>query len=471
MGGDDAPGGEDARAAAGCAAPASIPVPFLALRRLLRAGKRGRRSLRRSGRRVRNTVRLSYRRGRAYYTLGRRQVIRARRRTKVLVRRTKVLVRKVRRERRLAVARLRRGALKAHRRIRHLALAMVRKVLKPWNRISLYRDYWAKTESIVRAWQPDLVHTCDLEGLVGGGRAARALGVPQVHDCHELFLERTLFTQLDRRVLGFCEGRAMRKADAVIVVNVSIGEELQRRYGVVATVIRNCADKVADLTVRDIRSVAGLPPDVDVILYQGGLLDGRGLREVVRSAAFFEESTRLVFLGYGSLRSSLEALALELHLDGKVHFVDAVPPDDLLPITASATIGVVPYQPVSLNNRLALPNKIFEYLAVGLPVIVSDIPELRRIVSGSGCGLTYDSYDPRALGDAVSRLLQADALAQARSAARTYGEANGWDTERGLLHRIYDRLLSVPHSASPASMEALGVCDTSQVGPGGDPAL
>jgi glycosyltransferase involved in cell wall biosynthesis len=320
--------------------------------------------------------------------------------------------------------------------------------LKPWNRITLYWDYWAKTECIVRAWEPDLVHTCDLEGLVGGGRAARALGVSQVHDCHELFLERTLFTQLDRRVLSFFERRAMRRADAVTVVNASIGEELQRRYGVTSTVIRNCADKVNGLTVRDIRSIAGLPSEVNVVLYQGGMLDGRGLREVVRSAAFYGKNTRLVFLGYGSLRGTLEALAEELLLDGKVHFIDAVPPDELLAITASATIGVVPYQPVSLNNRLALPNKIFEYLAVGLPVIVSDIPELRRIVSSTGCGLAYDPYDPRALGDAVNRLLHPDALERARIAAKAYGDANTWDTEGGLLRRIYERVLVAPHLAT-----------------------
>lgn len=322
-----------------------------------------------------------------------------------------------------------------------LPLRGLKRVVAPVHRITLYRHHWRHSEAVVRRWAPGLVHTCDLEGLVGGGRAARRLGVPHVHDCHELYVERIHYARLERRVLESIERRAIRKADAITVVNQSIGEELQRRYGIQATVVRNCAERSREPHVVDVRDLARLERGDRVVLYQGGLSVGRGLHEVVRSAAHYPEGAALVFLGSGPLRPDLERLARDLDLDGRVRFVDAVPPDDLLGITASATVGVVPYQPVSLNNRLALPNKVFEYLVVGVPVVVSDLPELRRIVEGSGAGRTYDPFDPLALAGAVRELLEPEALSLAAERAARYGAENCWENERRVFQGVYEQVL------------------------------
>jgi glycosyltransferase involved in cell wall biosynthesis len=319
-------------------------------------------------------------------------------------------------------------------------LRVAKWALKPWHRISLYRDFWKTSERIVSGWQPDLVQSCDLEGLVGAATVARRRRVPHLHDCHELFLERVQFTRLERTVLAQVERRTIRTPSLVTVVNASIGGELRRRYGVATITVRNCADKPDHVEPKDVRELAALAPHTPVVLYQGGLLRGRGLTEVVRSAAYYPSGVALVLLGYGTLRDELEALARAEGLSDRVRFVDAVPPDDLLSFTASATVGVVPYQPVSLNNRLALPNKIFEYLAVGLPVVVSDIPELRAIVAASGCGELYDSFDPASLGAAVRRLLEPERRSAAGQAARAYGQANTWRRERSILEDVYRRL-------------------------------
>ncbi len=326
-------------------------------------------------------------------------------------------------------------------RVRPRVLSTVKRVLHPWHRITLFSNFWDASTDIVMEWRPDVVHSCDLEGLVSARRVAKRLGVPHVHDCHELFLERLQFSWMEKVLLRRIEHREIQGADVITVVNKSIGEEYERRFGVQSVVVRNCADRPETIVRRDVRRLANLPEEVDVVLYQGGLQGGRGLHEVIRSAEWLPTNAFLVVLGYGPLREELEELAAELNLSDRVRFVEAVPPDELLGVTASATVGIVPYQPVSLNNELSLPNKIFEYLTVGLPVVVSDVPELRRIVDESGCGRTYDSFDPKSLAAAVRDVLSPAVRGAAAAAALAYGDANTWEAEQRILHGIYDGLL------------------------------
>jgi glycosyltransferase involved in cell wall biosynthesis len=352
----------------------------------------------------------------------------------------RVIIRSVRRFMRLMWRILRKARRGVRRTVRRTIQHAVRALLLPWHRISLYMDFWSKSKQAAMKWNPDLIHSCDLEGLVGGSRAATRLRVPHVHDCHELFLERTLFSNLEKKILGQFERQYIRRASAITVVSQSIGLEIERRYEVQSIVLRNCADVPAHIQPRDIRLMAGLASETSVVLYQGGFAAGRGLEDLIRTVPRFPAGVALVLLGYGPLRLTLQNLARSESLTDRVRFVDAVPPDDLLDVTASATLGILPYQPVSLNNRLALPNKIFEYLSVGVPVVAADLPELRRIVS-NGCGRIYDPFNSSGLSSAVKDLLQDDNLELAREAALTYGRENTWSVEQQILMATYARVL------------------------------
>src|SRR5699024_10970878 len=146
----------------------------------------------------------------------------------------------------------------------------------------------------------------------------------------------------------------MRRADAVVVVNETIRDEYQKRYGVRGTVLRNCAPAVAE-EVRwnpiNLRALAGIPQDSKVVLYQGGLAAGRGLDVCVRAAAEFPEDVHLVFIGKGRMGEELQALGQELGVSDRVHWLPAVEPGELSAYTAAADVGLIPYQPVSRNNQ------------------------------------------------------------------------------------------------------------------------
>lgn len=388
------------------------------LARVLAVPIHGLRVLRRTIRLQARRVRRLARRARRFGIRSRRRVLRAPRRLS----RRRTLGRRARRHR-------------AQERRKNRMLALRRRVL-PWHRITRWADFWRISRARALEHRPDFVVSSDLPGLVGANRAADELGVPHAHDCHELYLESTSLRPIERTLLAPIEKRYMRRTDAIVIVNESIRAEYAERYAVDGTVIRNCAEQGDVQPGQDLYELTGASPDAQLVLYQGGFSVGRGLDVVINAVAEFPERAHLVMMGYGPMEEELQELAETIGVADRVTFVEAVPPEQLLSTTATATLGLVPYQPVSTNNRLALPNKIFEYATVGLPVVVSDIPELARIAN-EGAGLTYDPFDPSDLARAVTEILAPNAIEDAQASSRAWGRANTWEIEQRKLVDVW----------------------------------
>lgn len=364
-------------------------------------------------------------------------------RRRVLIARTVIRRRRV----------VRRAFLNRWLETRRFAVRKGKNALRPWHRVTRFFAFWRDSATRAAELRPDMVVSSDLPGLVGAGRAARSLGIPHLHDCHELYLESTSFRKAERRILAPMERRYMRHADAVVAVNVSIADEYGRRYGRRPVVVRNCAARIAEeLPTLDLRTLAGLAPTARVILYQGGFSVGRGLEVCVGAVANLPDDVHLVLLGYGPLRESLLEWAHDAGVGDRVHVVDAVPPEELMQWTASADVGLMPYQPVSRNNLYALPNKIFEYTTAGLPIVVSDLPELRSIALGAGCGAVYDPFDSVSLSGALGQVL-AD-LNSYRDASRDYGRVNVWENERLILVGEMTRIAPSLSRLEPSTLVA-----------------
>lgn len=322
------------------------------------------------------------------------------------------------------------------RRLRKRRDLAIRDGLKKFHLVNRFVEFWRLSTAEIVALDPDLIVSSDLPGLVGANIAARRLGRPHLHDCHELYLESTTLRRHERLLLWPVERHYMRRADAIVIVNQTIRDEYHRRYGVEGVVLRNCAPSVP-ASVRadpiDIRGLLGLAPEAHVVLYQGGLMAGRGLDVCVRAAASFPDDAHLVFVGDGREKKGLVALAQEVGVRDRVHWLPAVPPAELPAYTAAASVGLIPYQPVSKNNMYALPNKVFEYTGAGVPFVASDLPELRRIVEIAGCGEVYDPFDPRGLSTVVTTLLHPEHYLRYRRDAEVFGRRNTWDQERAVL--------------------------------------
>lgn len=297
----------------------------------------------------------------------------------------------------------------------------------------------------------DVYHGHDLTGLEAAGRAWRRHGGALVYDSHEIFLESGSNAHRPRvlkSMLAGSERRWIAQAVALVTVNDSLATDLGSRYGPRRiVVVHNCPARWEPPVPRPqlIRDATGIAADAPIALYHGGFSKHRGLEEL--AAAILVpglEHVHAVYLGYGSQRAMLDRLAEDPRFVGRLHVLTAVPPDELLPWVASADVGVMPIQPSTLNHRLSTPNKLFEGLAAGVPVVVSDYPEMRRIVLDDPAGPLGAVCSPTDVAD-IARAIRSvlDSPEDAREALRErcLGAAHdrwNWETESARLVGLYD---------------------------------
>ena len=250
-----------------------------------------------------------------------------------------------------------------------------------------------------------------------------------------------------------------------MTVNQSLEEILAARYHPARTVVvHNCPARW-DPPVppkRLIRTALGLASDTPVALYHGGFSAHRGLEELAEAILLPGlERVHAVFLGYGNKRDWLLAQELDPRYGGRLNVIAAVPPDRLADWVVDADVGVMPIQASTLNHSMSTPNKLFECLAAGVPVVVSDFPEMHRIVlddPDGPLGAVCRPDDPADVARAIRSILDpgpADAADLRRRCLKAAHERWNWESESAHLVELYadlTRAVAVPAStAAPAS--------------------
>ncbi len=249
-------------------------------------------------------------------------------------------------------------------------------------------------------------HASDLYALRAVRGAARRHGVPYTYDARELYahVASTAGRPAVSRFWKAFEAGPARGASAVWTVSDAIADHLAGAYGIPRPdVLLNAPPVGPTLPDPLLRTLAGLPPSMPLFVHLGQMRTGRGGEALVRAFAR-TPGVGLVFLGYGAARQDLQRLTAALGAEDRVHFVDPVPPDRIRSVLVAADAGVSLLEDTCLNHRFALPNKLFDYLAAGLPVLASRLPEIDRIVRGHDVGLTVDPGDLDQLSGALRRM-------------------------------------------------------------------
>jgi len=252
-------------------------------------------------------------------------------------------------------------------------------------------------------YSPTVFVAHDLPMLPVAKLAAERCGAKLVYDSHELYCEQE-FSGREKRRWAEIEAKYIGACDEVSTVNQSIATELERRYGIDdVSVIYNAERSTAPpRRTRIFHEVFGLAADKKVLLFQGGLSAGRNLETLVGAMRNVKNtSVVLVILGNGLLLKNLQAKARSHELSGLVYFHPAVSQKDLLAFTAAADAGVIPYQATCLNNYFCMPNKLFEFIAAGIPILASDLPEIRNMVLGQQIGLVGDMSTTESLAGLI----------------------------------------------------------------------
>lgn len=288
----------------------------------------------------------------------------------------------------------------------------------------------------------DVVVAHDLPMLAVARTLASEFSARLVYDSHELYCEQE-FSGVERRNWAAIEKKHIAACDLITTVNPSIANELQRRYGLVGVEVIHNAERVEALGPRSryLHERFGIDHSHFILLFQGGLSAGRNLLELVRAMALMSrDDVHLVILGNGQLAETIESLIKRLHLEKRVFLHEAVAQAELLVITASADAGIIPYQAICLNNYYCTPNKLFEFIAAGIPILASDLPELRRIVDECGIGLVADLSTPELLAARIDEFFSdAEVISQWRHTLLSVREEFNWQTEGSRLQVLYER--------------------------------
>ena len=256
----------------------------------------------------------------------------------------------------------------------------------------------------------DIWHGMWAGSLPALGRLRRRHGGRTVYDSRDVYLHARAFDRMGplwRRFYLGLERRWASSADAVVTVNDAYADILERTLRIPRPpVVMNCPERWTppDPPPDLIRERLGLDAGTSIVLYQGNLMTERGIEESM--AAIVEvPGAVLVLLGYGGSRDAFAAMALEPRYRGRVHLLPAVPPTELLAWTASADALVMAIQPTTLNHRYTTPQKLWEAMAAGVPVVASDLPGMASVVTSTGCGVLCDPTSPASIacGDPLDR--------------------------------------------------------------------
>ena len=302
--------------------------------------------------------------------------------------------------------------------------------------------------SLVAAWREDadIYDARDAYPLFVAHTAALLRRASVVYDSDELAIGRNwavASNPLWLRLMKAYEGFYARRS-TVITSDYGRADVLERTYGIERpTVVLNVPEVIPAPEPDSGFRERALGKRRYLLLYQGIFAPNRGLPESIRAMAMLPEC-RLALVGYGPLEGELKRLVVAEGLEDAVAFFDAVPFDTLMRYTAAADIGLVPIVGSCLSYQTAAPNKLFEYMMVGLPVVASALPDMERVINETGAGtFIADPTDPASIAAAVRSLLEgAEPLsaigARGRKAAL---ERYNWECERPKLLSAFE---SVP---------------------------
>jgi glycosyltransferase involved in cell wall biosynthesis len=277
-----------------------------------------------------------------------------------------------------------------------------------------------------------------------GYKAKRRKAGKLVYDSHELFTELHYIPWLERSIFRLLERYLIRRADAVITVNEFAARELSIRYGIsLPVVVKNCpplARQSNEWRNGSLRRRLGLDDTVPIVVHVGIFNRSRGSEKLISAVPFLNDGV-IVFLGWSNEEAELKELVRCWGLEDRVFFAPPIAPDQVVAHISSAQVGVVLFRNFSLNHYYATPNKLWEYMNAGLPVVASNFPVLKAIVEGYRLGCTCDPEYPRDIANAINYvLLDKSRYEEMRKNALEAAKTFNWENESRKLLEIYARL-------------------------------
>ncbi|MBU1370996.1 MAG: glycosyltransferase [Bacteroidetes bacterium] len=285
----------------------------------------------------------------------------------------------------------------------------------------------------------DLLVSNDLDTLLPNFIISRLKRIPLVYDSHEYFTETPELTgrPIVQKVWKAIEKYVLSRMDEMITVNESIAGLFREKYGIVVHVVRNVPFRL-HLKPESSREQLNLPANKRLLILQGsGINIQRGAEELVLSMKYIDDSLLLI-IGGGDVLPVLKQMCKANKLDDKIMFLPRMPYAELIKYTTLADLGFTLDKPTNLNYRFSLPNKLFDFIQAGVPVIASDLPEIRRIIESYQIGNFIPSHEPEDIARVIRESIDNKALRTKWKNNLTFAAHQlCWENEEKVLLKIY----------------------------------
>lgn len=275
-----------------------------------------------------------------------------------------------------------------------------------------------------------------------------------IYDSHEIYCEtinqffpinakfpKNIFFRLIIQFMRFLGERAEKKllnhVDVFLTVGEGLKEYFEKKYRYKdIKVVMNCPQISSHQCIEKINYSAMLNLDKKafVVLYQGVLNEGRGLKPLISAMQFTNKSVVLVIIGYGMLEQTLKKEVENLSLKDKVFFLGKIPVDQLSTYTAGANCGINLLEPLNKSKELAVPNKLFQYIHASIPVIASNSYENHKLFEKYNIGYLVENT-PQSIAEAINRMSSVDRtyfVVNCQKAALEYN----WENQEKILLKL-----------------------------------
>lgn len=307
-----------------------------------------------------------------------------------------------------------------------------------------YAEYNLRLFLLLLFKKVDILHANDLDTLLANRLIQRLKNIDLVYDSHEYFTEVPELAEgsFAKRVWLSIEESIFPKLKNVLTVNQSIASIYNKLYGVDLKVMRNVpiSGKFnSEIKVKS-RSDLGLPQDKKIILLQGaGINADRGAEEMIDAMNWID--ALFLIVGSGDVIIDLKEKVKNLNLSSKVMFTGRVPFEELISFTKVADVGVTLDKDSNLNYRYSLPNKIFDYFQADLPVVASDLIEVRGVIDEYQAGIILSSHEPRIMASEINDFLNdTTRFKQTKKNVQKAKAELIWENEKEVLISCYDTI-------------------------------
>ena len=298
--------------------------------------------------------------------------------------------------------------------------------------------------------KPDVVHSHDLTTLLSGVIVKKRLKIPLIYDSHEYWpgMVQERNGPFMSNICKFFERIMLTQVDTVITVSGTLAENFKKHVAK-THIVYNSRKEVEMLNINEdevngLRKLLNISKDDFVVGYIGNINSKRGIDKLVKSFEHIkDENIKLLIVGGGE-RGVISQLKPQINHENetRIIFTGQIPYHEVLPYFSLLNVGCVLFQPLP-NHSIAAPNKLFEYMSMGIPLLVSDLTEMRRIVTiDSKCGICVDATSPEQIADSIKWLHKNPEKTKimGNNGLKQFKQKYCWENMEETLHNVYEDL-------------------------------